>query len=155
MDNRIILVVGIFFGGAVGLLVGLGLVFLRRRRDNKQEQAMESVPAPEPPPPPIPARNTPKDSVEILSVWRNERTGKLVALLEAKPLANPLDDRAKGKNFANFVWLAYDDWGCSTTSPPSRGDASPIYQSTPDGTDASPGRSTRYRPVGIPIRSKN
>lgn len=35
---------------------------------------------------PIP-RGVPHDSVEVLSVWRVERTGKLLALLEGKPLS--------------------------------------------------------------------
>jgi hypothetical protein len=91
MDNPIILVVvGIFFGGAVGLLLGLGLVFLRRRSKDKKLQAVDPEPisnSTPPPPLPVPLRNSPKDSVEILSVWRNERTGKLLAFLETKPIS--------------------------------------------------------------------
>lgn len=90
MNDPIIYVIGIF-GGGLGLLFGglIGFMLGRRNKAIPPEPTVSEVahsPAP-PPPPPAPARNTPKDSAEVLSLWRNERSGKMMVMLETKPLS--------------------------------------------------------------------
>lgn len=87
-----VMIFAAIFSGFLGILLGLIIgFFLGRRRKPAETTAAEpvvmEVPVAPPPPPPAPARNTPKDSVEVLSLWRNERTGKLIAMLETKPIS--------------------------------------------------------------------
>ncbi|NUM45658.1 MAG: hypothetical protein HUU38_13220 [Anaerolineales bacterium] len=82
-----ILVMIAAFAGMLGILIGGVVGFLIGRR-GKTSPASEVAPVqPPPPPPPQPVRNTPKDSVEVLSLWRNERTTKMVVMLETKPVS--------------------------------------------------------------------
>jgi len=86
MDPIILVAIGSFLGGVAGLLVGLSISLLRRRKSKEEVQPAEAEPV-LPPPPAVASRPAPKDSTELLSVWRNERTHKLLALLEGKPLS--------------------------------------------------------------------
>jgi hypothetical protein len=100
MDNLPIFIAIAFFFGAIGILLGFLVGSWRRKRKEAQTTPEPEMVAPPPLPVaiPIPARNTPKDSVEILSVWRNERTGRLLALLETKPLSpSHVSDEQKEK----------------------------------------------------------
>lgn len=84
-DPIMVITTGIIFGGLLGLIIGMGVgIFIGRRNKPSQEVEVEQITTP---PPPAPARNAPKDSLEVLSLWRNDRTGKLIALLESKPVS--------------------------------------------------------------------
>ncbi len=77
MDNPLIIIViaAVFAVLVLGLGLVIGLtVGKRRRKTDAPEQ-------------PAPARAVPKEGVEILSIWRNEQTGKLRAIMDGKPLS--------------------------------------------------------------------
>ncbi|GAB4580702.1 MAG: hypothetical protein Fur0022_34440 [Anaerolineales bacterium] len=126
--NDPIIFIATAFGGMLGLLFGglIGFLIGRRNRKGSETKVTEVVPAPPPPAPPsTPLRNTPKDSVELLSLWRNERTHKLIAMLETKPLSpSHLTSEQKSK-MSQLLTSLHSMIGDAPPAPPPPPVASP------------------------------
>jgi hypothetical protein len=99
MEPLILVAVGFIFL-IIGLIFGFGLSSMLRRN---AKTPTNSEPVATPPPPAVPSRFTPKESVELLSVWHNERTHKLLALLEGKPLSPTQIDSEQRNRLAQIL----------------------------------------------------
>jgi len=98
MDPIILVAVGFIFI-VIGLILGF-VIGSMHGRNRQMQSPPEAAPEAASPPslPPTPSHFAPKDSVELLSVWRNERTHKLLALLDSKPLSpSQLTDEQKDR----------------------------------------------------------
>ncbi|HNB53665.1 MAG TPA: hypothetical protein PK530_17075 [Anaerolineales bacterium] len=146
-----VIIVAVVFGGLLGaLVIGFPIgFFLGRRRKPAETPAVEpvvmEVPPAAPPPPPAPARNTPKDSVEVLSLWRNERTGKLIAMLETKPISPSHMSGDQKTKIQQILTSLHNMIGDPPPAPP------PAPQPLP----APPPPAVMPVPVGVPVQQES